>query len=51
MPEQLLQRFAGGDVEVVGRLVQHQEIGVLQQEHRERQARPLAAGGAASTGL
>ena len=41
--QRLLQPLHAGDVEVVGRLVQQQQIGPLQDEHGDLQARPLPA--------
>ena len=41
--EESLEPFERGDVEMVRRLVQQQQIGVVQQKPGEPEARPLAA--------
>ena len=41
--EHFLQRFLRGDVQVVGRLVEQQEVGPLQRQDGQRQAGALAA--------
>jgi DNA-binding response OmpR family regulator len=42
--QQLLEQVEGLDVEVVGRLVEHQHIGRPRKEPRQQQAVALAAG-------
>ena len=39
--DRVLERFDGFDVEVIGRLVQHEQIRVGQHEHRQRHPSPL----------
>ena len=41
--ERLLQRLPRGDVEVVGRLVQHQDVAREEHDLRHRETAPLAA--------
>ena len=41
--QHLLEHFLRGDVKVVGRLVEHQEICAMQAQNRQRQTRALAA--------
>ena len=42
--QQLLERLSRGDIEVVGRLVEDQEVRILEQQDGQCQARPLATG-------
>ena len=42
--QERLERLARRDVEVVGRLVEQQQVGGLEAQQRQLQARPLAAG-------
>ena len=44
LAQRLLQPLDRFGVEMVGRLVQQQQVGLLQQRHAERHAPPLAAG-------
>jgi hypothetical protein len=49
--QRLDQRLAGFDVEVVGGLVEDEEMGGVEGREEERQARLLAAGEAADLGF
>ena len=43
-PQELVEPGEGGDVEVVGRLVEQQQVGILQEQPRQRGAHLPAAG-------
>ena len=49
--EHLLQHVEGLQIEVVGRLVQHQQVGGLRQRAGQHQAAALAAGERADSGV
>jgi len=44
LAERADEHLLGGDVEVVGRLVEHEEVGRVEEHHRQHQPRLLAAG-------